>query len=147
MICQDRLGTSAKETSTKRTGRFVQVKCAALKISGAFEPFGQDIAWPYPPPPPPHPQFRCGSAGGQCVESGPEKDEVSFSDAATCGKPTVCTGCTNATVVRGKCVHELANAISNATVVRKNRNRRFCVPFSCGYGKPIVCQESVELNG
>ena len=60
--------------------------------------------------------FNCGSSG--CVESGAAGAGVHFSDAKTCSAPKVCTSCTDATVVRGKCVKEFQHAIANVTTAK-----------------------------
>ena len=95
------------------------IKCAMLKQTGAFEPFGEEITWPYPapaPPPPAGPVFNCGSSG--CVESGAAGGGVHFSDAKTCSAPTVCASCTNATVLRGMCVHEFSGVLANVSTAK-----------------------------
>ena len=61
-----------------------KVKCAALKTSGAFEPYGPTIAWPAPTPPA-APSFYCKSdSSAQCVESGAAGSEaVKFTSAVS----------------------------------------------------------------
>ena len=60
-----------------------KVKCAALKTSGAFEPYGPTIAWPARLPA--APSFYCKDDGsGQCVESGAAGSEaVKFTSAVS----------------------------------------------------------------
>eukprot|EP01045_Picozoa_sp_COSAG04_P020830 COSAG04_NODE_2180_length_4609_cov_5.154989_4_plen_146_part_00 len=61
-----------------------KVKCAALKTSGAFEPYGPTIDWPAPTPPA-APSFYCkADSSGQCVESGAAGSEaVKFTSAVS----------------------------------------------------------------
>ncbi len=93
------------------------MECAMLLETGAFEPFGKDIAWPHPgppPPPPPSPAFLCSKGGSECVESGGTSG-VRFSSAKTCSAQSVCTSCTDATVLRGVCVHEFSAVLANVS--------------------------------
>jgi hypothetical protein len=92
------------------------MECAMLLRTGAFEPFGEDIAWPQQAghPSPSAPTFICGSDSSECVESG-ATGSVRFSTAKACGAPSVCESCTHATVLRGVCVHENQAVLANVS--------------------------------
>ena len=94
------------------------LECAMLLRTGAFEPFGEDIVWPqpaaHPSPSPAGPTFICGSHSSECVESG-GTGSVRFSTSKVCGAPSVCDRCTNATLLRGVCVHENQAVLANVS--------------------------------
>ena len=104
-----------------------KVKCAALKTSGAFEPYGPTIAWPAPTPPA-APSFYCKADGsGQCVESSAAGSEaVKFTSAVSLTAQTcVCKEC-------------LSNARATRTAFRRAAGRRKSAPSAPPPRSPVA---------